>query len=327
MSPMQGSAYEQMPAYERARWDELNAYWVKRANARGTPKWISEGTAKAAQAVGAVGHQVEKVAPESAKRAVEQVGGTLLIPAFQAAAALLKLTNDWAVELHDPARVIALARKHDLDVSEIADLRTLALSDCDRLLGHHALKWRTFGAAEGAAMGALAMVPVAGIPVSITADILVMDVLCTSIATRVAYSYGFDARNPEERQFIETVVATGLTKQLTKAAPLNHTGKAGQAFHGRQRWSNKLRQDHPLGAELEKFMARWYKGGKVPVQHVGKSLWALAILVGAGTNSQTLARVAEHSQKYCQTRWLCQNHGLELPPALRGNPPPFDDVG
>jgi hypothetical protein len=50
---------------------------------------------------------------------------------------------------------------------------------------------------------------------------------------------------------------------------------------------------------------------------VSKGLWVLAILVGAGTNSHTLARVADHSRRYCQTRWLCERYGLPLPAALR----------
>lgn len=269
------------------------------------------------RATDAVGHHVSRVAPEAAKRAASVVGDTLLIPAAKGAVALLKLTSDWAVELHDPSKVVELARSRNLDVHEVVDLKSVALKDCDGLLGRHNLKWRTVGAVEGGTMGALALVPVAGIPVSITADIVVMDVLCTAIATRVAYCYGFDAADPAEREFIGQVVATGLRKQMAKSAPINHTARAGQAFRGRQRWSAKLRNDHQLGAALEKFMARWYTGGKVPVRHVAKGLWLLAVLVGAGANSQILARVAEHSQRYCQTRWLCERYGLELPPALR----------
>ncbi len=52
---------------------------------------------------------------------------------------------------------------------------------------------------EGGAMGLLAMVPVA-----LTADILVVQVLSTSIASRIAYSYGYDAKDPGEQDFISS---------------------------------------------------------------------------------------------------------------------------
>lgn len=148
------------------------------------------------------------------------------------------------------------------------------------------------------------------------ADVVVMDVLCASIATRVAYSYGFDAKDPDEQDFIEAVVSTALTKHLAKAAPLNQAQMAHQAFQGRLKWSEKLRTDHRLGRALEQFMQRWYRSGHVPVQHVGKALGVFAVALGAGTNSHTLARVADHSQRYCQTRWLCERYDLPLPAAL-----------
>lgn len=41
------------------------------------------------------------------------------------------------------------------------------LKVCDRLLTRNTLTWRTAGAVEGGAMGLLALVPVAGIPVAL----------------------------------------------------------------------------------------------------------------------------------------------------------------
>lgn len=327
----------EMPAYDREQWERLEAYWSKRANARGTPKWLTDGARSAASATGkaaksasaAVGKVVPdavkdaagKVVPDRVKDAAVTAGDAVvdkaLRPAVATAVHLIELANDWAVELQDPDSVLATARKRGLGVENLADLRDVQLKDCDRLLTRETLKWRTAGAVEGAGMGALALVPVAGIPASIFADVIVMDVLCASIATRVAYSYGFDAKDPAEKEFVESMVATALTKQLAKAGPLNETALAHHAFAGRQRWSAKLRQDHRIGEALEKLMSRWYSGGRVPVQHVSKGLWVLAILVGAGTNSHVLARVADHSRRYCQTRWLCERYGLPLPTALR----------
>lgn len=310
----------EMFPYEREQWRRLNTYWEKRANSRGTPKWLANTTSKIADKAGdatrSAASGVGTIVPEKAKEAAETLGENLLKPALDAAVAILKLANNWAIELHDPDRVVDLAKSRGLDVEEIEDLQTVSLKDCDRLLSRHTLKWRTVGAIEGGTTGALALIPVAGFPASVTADVLLMDVLSTSIATRVAHSYGFNATDPNERAFIEGLVANALKKQLLKAGPLGETSKAAKAFKGRSRWSEKLRKDHRIGAELETLMSRWY-GGRVPVQHVSKGLWALAILVGAGTNARILGRVAEHSQNYCQTRWLCERYSLDVPSGLR----------
>ncbi|MFF5728259.1 hypothetical protein [[Kitasatospora] papulosa] len=76
------------------------------------------------------------------------------------------------MELNDPKNVENLARKQGFDLNSYTELQQQDLKVCDRLLTRNTLKWRTAGAFEGGAMGLLAMVPVAGTPVAMTADIL-----------------------------------------------------------------------------------------------------------------------------------------------------------
>src|SRR5690606_10108631 len=164
------------------------------------------------------------------------------------------------------------------------------------------LRWRTFGAVEGGAMGLLAMVPVAGIPVAITADILVVQVLSVSIATRVAYSYGYDAKDPVEQAFIERLVRRSFISQAAKAAPMRGTARAAAAAEGRVNWSAKLRADHRLIAALEKLMKQLGPAGaRVPVQSVAKVLPFIGVVIGAGTNSTVLGNVAADARRFCQT--------------------------
>jgi hypothetical protein len=239
-----------MPAYDREQWERLEAYWSKRANARGTPKWLTDGARSAASATGRAAKSasaaVSKVVPDAVKDAAGKVvvpdrvkdaavtAGDAVVdkalrPAVATAVHLIELANDWAVELQDPLSVLATARKRGLDVESLADLRDVQLKDRDRLLTRETLKWRTAGAIEGAGMGALALVPVAGIPASIFADVIVMDVLCASIATRVAYSYGFDAKDPAEKEFVESMVANGTHQAAGegRAAEGDGTGSPG----------------------------------------------------------------------------------------------------
>ena len=71
-------------------------------------------------------------------------------PAIEGATALLELVNAWALELNDPKSVEKLARRRGVDLDSFLDLRQRDLRDCDRLLSHNTLKWRTAGAFEGA---------------------------------------------------------------------------------------------------------------------------------------------------------------------------------
>ena len=103
-------------------------------------------------------------------------------------------------------------------------------------------------------MGLLALVPVAGIPTALTADIIVIQVLSTSIAARIAHSYGFDAKDPAEQEFIQRLVRRSFMAQAAKAEPLRDVSRATHAIRGRVRWSDKLRADHRLLAALEKLM-------------------------------------------------------------------------
>ncbi|WP_333766870.1 hypothetical protein [Streptomyces sp. IBSBF 2435] len=119
--------------------------------------------------------------------------------ALGGATALLELANDAARELNDPRSVEKLARKQGFELTSSTEVRQQDLKVCDRLLSRSMLKWRTFGAVEGGAVGMLAGIPVAGTLVAMTADILVIQVLSTSIAARIAYSTATTPKTPTSR--------------------------------------------------------------------------------------------------------------------------------
>ncbi|MFI1562309.1 EcsC family protein [Streptomyces sp. NPDC020490] len=310
-----------MSEYEGKVWDTLNEHWGRRNNRRGLPNWASAALERTGEVAGNAVRRVTDAVPESVtepiRRAGDAVADTALRPALAGAAALLELVNESALELNDPKNVEKLARKRGLDLDSYTELRQHDLKVCDRLLTRNTLKWRTTGAVEGGAMGLLAMVPVAGIPVAMTADILVVQVLSTSIAARTAYSYGYDAKDPDEQDFIQRLVQRSFMAQAAKAKPLRDTARAADALKGRIRWSEKLRQDHRLVAALEKLMQQLGPAGsRVPVKNVAKVVPFVGVLIGAGMNSAVLGRVAADAQRYCQTRFLCDKYGLPLPAAL-----------
>ncbi|MFI7014819.1 EcsC family protein [Streptomyces sp. NPDC050164] len=310
-----------MSEYEGQVWDTLNEHWQRRNNRRGLPNWASAALGRTGEVAGNAVRRVTDAVPEAVtepiRRAGDAVADKAMRPALAGAAALLELVNDWAMELNDPKNVEKLARKQGFELDSFTELRQQDLKVCDRLLSRNTLRWRTAGAFEGGAMGLLAMVPVAGIPVAMTADILVIQVLSTSIASRIAYSYGYDAKDPKEQEFIQRLVQRSFMAQAAKAKPLRETAQAANAVKGRLRWSQKLRQDHRLLAALEKLMQQLGPAGsRVPVKNVAKVVPFVGILIGAGMNAAVLGRVAADAQRYCQTRFLCDKYGLPLPAAL-----------
>ncbi|MEU9924822.1 EcsC family protein [Streptomyces griseoluteus] len=310
-----------MSEYEEQVWDTLNEHWQRRNNRRGLPNWASTALVRTGEVAGNAARLVKDAVPDAVaepiRRAGDAVADTALRPALAGAAALLELVNDKAMDLNDPKSVEELARKQGFDISSFTELRQQDLKVCDRLLTRNTLTWRAAGALEGGAMGLLAMVPVAGIPAAMTADILVVQVLSTSIAARIAYSYGYDAKDPKEQDFIQRLVQRSFMTQAAKAKPLRETARAAHAVKGRINWSQKLRQDHRLLAALEKLMQQLGPAGsRVPVKNVAKVVPVVGILIGAGMNSAVLGRVAADAQRYCQTRFLCDKYGLPLPAAL-----------
>ncbi|PNH86092.1 EcsC family protein [Arthrobacter sp. AFG20] len=314
-----------MSAYEEQVWDTLNEHWERRNNRRGLPNWASTALNRTGEAAGNAVSRVADAVPEVVMKPIRRAGDVVANkaarPALEGAAALLELVNDWAMELNDPKTVEKLARKQGLEFNSFTDLRQQDLKVCDRLLKFNTLTWRTAGALEGGAMGLLATVPVAGTFAAMTADILVIQVLSTSIASRIAYSYGYDAKDPDEQIFIQRLVRRSFMAQAAKAEPLREAARAAHAIRGRVRWSDRLRADHRLLAALEKLLQHLGPAGaRVPVQNVAKVVPFVGILIGAGMNSAILGNVAADAQRYCQTRFLCDKYGLPLPAALTTDP-------
>lgn len=116
---------------------------------------------------------------------------------------------------------------------------------------------------------------------------------------------------------IDRMVRRAYSEQAAKVATQRNAGSAFAAAAGRQRWSQRLRDDHLLLAAVEKLMQQAGRGGHVPVSRAAKGLPAIAMIAGAGTNSHVLGDVADRSIRYAQTVLLCERYGLPLPVKLR----------
>lgn len=310
-----------MSPYEVRCWRELESHWAKKAERR---QLMPPNVRAAAATAGArakdvavrTGTAIAESTPESVKEFGGRVADATLVPAVDGIVRTIELVNDWAVELTDPEKVLEFHRKKGRDVRSLGDLRDLELPDLDEVVRRLVLQWRSFGAVEGAALGALAMVPVGGGALAITADVVLMQILATAIATRVCYAYGFDAKDPELQHVVRRMVSRSFGEQVPKAATARSANLAAQAAKGRQNWSRKLRSDHRILAALEKLMKQWNGVPSVSVSRAAKGLPVIAVVTSTGTNAFVIGDVAKQARYYAQTLFLAEKYGLPLPATL-----------
>lgn len=314
-----------MSRYEQKRWKELLEHWEKKAEGR---KALLPLKARAAldttvqatkDRASHVGKAVADRAPEKVKDAAGVAVGAALIPAMHNVVQVLELLNDWVVELTNPETVFKYHQEKGRKVESLADLQKLDLEHLEELTENMSLRWRTIGAGEGAILGSLAMipVPVLGSAAAIGLDMIAMQALTGAIATRVCYSYGYDAKDPAMKHVIDRMVARAYKNQVVKAGSVKNAAAAFDAAKGRVNWSQKLREDHRLMAAVEKLLKQVGDGKRVPVKNARMGMPLLAVLAGAATNSHVLGDTVKQARHYGATVMLAEKHGLELPRNLR----------
>ena len=244
------------------------------------------------------------------------------MPTVENVIKLLELMNDWIVELTDEEQVLQHHRDRGRHVTSLHDLRTLDLEELDEVTRGMVLRWRTLGASQGAAFGALAMipVPVLGSVAAISLDMVAMQALSGAIATRVCYAYGIDPNDKAMRPVIDRMVGRSYARQAPKAGAVNQAGAAYAAAKGRIRWSDKLRDNHRLMAAVEKLLKQTSGGGHVPVRNARMGMPVIAVFAGAAANSHLLGDMALQARNYGSTLHLSRKYGLALPSPLQDMP-------
>lgn len=309
-----------MSRYEQERWAELQSHWLKKAERRQLlpPKARTALATKSQEAkhvASKAGQAIAGATPAKVKDMAGIAVDAALVPTAHAVVHLLELINDWVEELSNPKAVFEYHRDAGREVSSLDDLKAFDLKLLDEFTSHMSLRWRGLGAGQGAAFGALAMIPipVVGSLAAITLDMVAMQALTLAIATRVCYAYGFDVADPEVHHMVERMVVRAYRNQVPKAGTVKSAGAAFNAAKGRVNWSKKLRNDHRLMAAVEKLLKRAAPNGRVPVKNARMGMPVISVLVGAGTNSHILADTAKQARYYAATMFLAEKHGLQIP--------------
>jgi len=307
----------EMSPYEAKAWADLQKYWEKTSGRRGLPptarKALEKTSAKFKNAASATGDFVSDVTPQLVKDTGGFVMDRALEPSVKAVVGLLELVTVWVQEANNVESVLEYHRSNGHEVEYLEDLRRIDMRDLDRYTRTLALRWRTLGAVEGGAMGALTFIPVAGSVAAIPADLVVMHALSTAIATKAAHAYGIDPTSDEERHHLDRMLRKAWLTQAPKSGTINGAHNAFREGAGRVRWSQKFRQDHRIAAAMENLMKQVGGGKHVPIDKVVSKLPGLAVVTAAGINSTVLASLAKTSLRYSQTVYLWEKYGLQMP--------------
>lgn len=306
-----------MSEYEREEWHRLQQHWEAKSKKRVVvPARVKHAVGQAGNQAGGVIARAGDLVPGVVKDFGDVVVEKSLAPTLKAATAFLEMTEENVMEWTDPESILKKHRGAGREVHSLADIRSLSLEQQDEVSRKLRRRWRFVGATEGAAVGAIAFVPMGGWLGAITIDLVVLHALNTAAATQAMYCYGIDARTPSEEEEVQRIVRRVFAEQAAKAPALQKPAAAWQAAGKRVRWSEALRRDHQLMAAVERVMK--LGGGKVPVTKVAKTMPAIGIFTNSGINSHVLASTAHNGVQYAKTRHLSKKYDLPMPPSLNG---------
>lgn len=304
-----------MSDYEREEWARLQRHWDTKSKKRVVvPPRVKGALSRAGDTAGGAFAKASDIVPDAVKDLGDVVVEKSLGPTIKAATAFLELIEERVLEWTDPESVQAKHRAVGRDVQSLADIRALSLEDQDAVARRLRMRWRMIGATEGAAVGAVAFIPVGGWLGAVTIDLVVLHALNTAAATQAMYCYGIDARTPSEEEEVQRIVRRSLLDRAPAAATVRQSSRAWRAASHRVRWSEALRRDHQLMAAVERLVK--LGGGKAAVTNVAKVMPAIGVFTNSGINSHVLATTAHNGVQYSKTRHLAKKYDLPMPTSL-----------
>lgn len=310
----------EMSDYEAKAWDDLNTFWQRKSEKRTLPPKVSRAidvtSTKVKRAATTTGDFIGDITPQPFKNAGGLALDWTLEPTAKAVVGLLEMVTETVQELTNAEKVFDHHRTNGHQVGRLADLHALDLEHLDTFTRNLAWRVRGIGIAEGAAMGLLTFVPIAGSVLAIGADLVVMHALSTAIATRAAHAYGIDPTSDAERHHLDRMLRRAWAAQAPKTGTVKSAKDAFQAGAGRVRWSEKFRNDHRIARATENLLKQMSNGNHIPIEKVVSKMPAIAVVTAAGINGTVLGELARTSVRYSQTIHLSNKHGLPLPANL-----------
>ncbi|GIG27011.1 hypothetical protein Cde04nite_32550 [Cellulomonas denverensis] len=230
-----------------------------------------------------------------------------------------------------PERVVGKHQRRGHDVELLIDVRALDLQQVDAVKGW---AFKTYYPGLAAASGAISSAAITGgqlaIPVSggaaaapaggvvfaaVAGDIAAVLALASRVVGQVALAYGYDARDPNEKVFVLSVVNAGTAMSSTaKLAAMAELSSLTQQLYRGATWKAMDSTIARLYTQFaSKFALRYTK------QSLGRFVPALGVVVGASFNWATLESIVDAADLAYRRRFL-----LEKYPFLAEQPPVSD---
>jgi hypothetical protein len=297
-----------MSDYEAKAWTSLIEQ-VGRRHQRKQAKPIK----KAEEIAAATFERIEKLLDdhEQLKQITDGLGKPLV--------ALQDLVSRASAATVSSSRILKRAGRIDEHITSLDNLREADLSVADRLLRAHTLAYGVGMAAEGAATslaitGAVVSSTVTGgATLAVAAGALSTDVAAnlaaaSRLAAKVAMSYGYDTRLPDEQIYALGVLNYGSTMTAGgKAASLGQLSRLVQTM-----------ARNPTHAQLDKYVLikatkAFMKllGFRVTHQRLAQFIPFAGVVLNAGTNAAAVTTLSERAQAAYRLRFLTEKYDLD----------------
>ncbi len=297
-----------MSDYEAAAWDQL----IERVRRQENRRQLA-AVEKVGELAEAAEKRLQKFFDEHEN--VQEIADTLSKPF----AGLQGIISRLGASSVSDQRILRRAARRDPSITSLEDLRHADLEVADRLLSRHNLTYSVVMAAEGAATS-LAVTgfvvsstvtggtTLAAAAAAITTDVTANITAGSRLVAKIAMSYGYDPRLPDEQLYALGVMNYGTTVTAGgKAASLAELSRLVQ-----------LMMRHPNHAALDRFLMIKVTrevlkrlGFRVAHQRLAQLVPVVGAVVNAGLNASGISVLGDRAQDAYRLRFLTEKYELD----------------
>lgn len=216
-------------------------------------------------------------------------------------------------------RVLRRAARRDPSISSMTDLHHADLELPDRMLSRHTLTYGVGLAVEGAATSLLVTgfvvsstvsggVTLAAAAAAISADVTANLAAGSRLVAKIAMSYGYDTRLPEEQIYALGVLNYGTTMTAGgKAASLAELSRLTQTIM--RNAPHKVLDKFVLVKVTREALKRL--GFRLTHERIAQLVPFAGAVVNAGTNAFGITRLGDRAQDAYRLRFLTEKYQLD----------------
>lgn len=301
-------AHPAMSEYEDAAWTQL----IERVRRREQRQQVAP-IRKAAELAEAANKRLDTYLDDhyGAKNVADKVLAPLT--------GLQNLLNTAATVSVSERRIVKRAARFDSSVSKLSDLRRVDLEVPDRLLALHTVTYGVGLGLEGAATSLLVTgfvvsstvsggTTLAAAAAAVSTDVTANLAAASRLVAKVAMSYAYDTRLPEEQLYALGVLNYGTTLTAGgKAASLAELSRLVQLM---MRGAPHAALDKFVVVQVSREVLKRL-GIRATHQRIAQVVPVVGAVVNAGTNATSISVLGQRAQDAYRLRFLTQKYELD----------------